>query len=494
MAASLLISLAAFGAEVRPLYTGNQNTKFLHAFAQAGVGFLRDDWTAQTKDGLPVFTAIVKAILISIGEPGFYIAAFATYFGFGICAVLLHLILTRGQPYRQWHLLIFTALVCVTVAIPDVKRIVLDGLGGQYILRGYFQPSDFGVLLIFSILCFAMSRVALATVCAVIAALLHPGYVAPAAVILSIYLVFEVWVEDKARRSDWSINFGAVVLGLAALLANALVIQNLFPPSSAEAYHEAHRLLVETRIPHHSNPWAWNANNTFVKAAICGVAIGVLPRGRLLFVITALSLATVVLVLVGLLPDLTTYKLVAPWRLSVALIPLAALVCLWALATKITFFLTQIRTDASWPVSLIGTSIIAATLISGAIKSTHSFSRPSPGYRDFVRDHLEAGQLYLTAPWNTKFRLLTGAPQYISYKTHPYLDLEVLEWDRRLQRARAVFRGRTFDCQELRQLAIQEGVTHVLTKRRRVNASCEFARPVFQEGWIVILELDVRDH
>src|SRR4029450_4784591 len=141
------------------------------------IGFLREDWTAQTKDGLPLFTAIVKLILDSIGEPGFYFAAFLTYFGFGICAVLLHLKLTRNLPLPRWNILIFAVLVCVTAGVPSLKWSAFNGLGNQYILSGYFQTSDFGILLIFSILAFSAGRVVIATVSTAIAAALHPGYV-----------------------------------------------------------------------------------------------------------------------------------------------------------------------------------------------------------------------------------------------------------------------------------------------------------------------------
>jgi len=492
IAVALLISLAAFGAEFQRLYNSNQNTKFLHAFAQSGVGFLREDWTAQTKDGLPLFTAIVRLILDSVGEPGFYFAAFVTYFGFGICAVLLHLKLTRGLPLQRWNIFIFTVLVCVTAAVPFLKRIAFDGLGGLYILNGYFQSRDFGILLIFSILAFSAGRVVFATVSTAIAAALHPGYVVPAAVLLLIYIAFEVGAAQKACGFNWWINLATFALGVAALLAIALVIQNMFPPSSVAAYQEAHRLLVEFRIPHHANPWNWNVYEACVKAIICCVAIAALPKGRLRFVVTAASLATLIFLLVGLLPNLNTYKLVAPWRLSVALIPLATLICLSVAATKATFFLEGLSFNASRLVSLIGTAIIATTIISGAINSARSLGRPFPVYRDFVRHHLEAGQLYLTKPGNKDFRLLTGAPQYISRKTHPYQDLEVLEWYRKVRQAKAFFRAPTFDCQDLKRFAIMERVTHLITRRDHINSSCKFARVVFEQSGVVILQLDAR--
>lgn len=45
-----------------PLYSDNQNTKFLHGMAWAGAGALRHDWLAGTQDGLPFFSGLVYAI------------------------------------------------------------------------------------------------------------------------------------------------------------------------------------------------------------------------------------------------------------------------------------------------------------------------------------------------------------------------------------------------------------------------------------------------
>lgn len=444
---------------------------------------------AQTKDGLPLFTFIVRLLLDSIGEHGFYFAAFTTYFVFGVCAVLLHLKLSCSFRFPRWSLIIFTALACVTAVTPFLRTIAFDGLAGQRILAGYFQPSDFGVLLIVSILCFSAGRLMLATASVIIASAMHPGYLVPSATLLLIYAGFEISAGEKTGAYDWWIKLATLALGIAALLAMAFMIRSMFPPSSVEAYREAHRLLTEFRIPHHADPWAWNDYRILYKTIICGVAIAVLPRGRLRFVVAAASLATLVFVMVGLIPNLNAYKLVTPWRISIALVPVAALACLSIAATKVTAFLS-LDANAWRPVCLISTAITASCIIAGTIRAAGSLSKPIPVYRDFVRSHLAAGQQYLTPPSYKDFRLLTGAPQYITHKSHPYHDLEVLEWYRRLREARTFFQTPTFDCQSLQRFAIMEGVTHLITTRDHINSTCRFARPVFEESGIVVLHLD----
>jgi hypothetical protein len=82
----------------------------------------------------------------------------------------------------------------------------------------------------------------------------HPAYVVPSAVLLLIYFAFEVGATQKARGFNGWIRLAVFSLGIAALLAIALIIQNMFPPASVADYREANRLLVEFRLPHHANP------------------------------------------------------------------------------------------------------------------------------------------------------------------------------------------------------------------------------------------------
>ncbi len=46
----------------RPLFEENQNTKFLHAAAETGYGFLSHDWVAHTIDPLPAFTMLIETL------------------------------------------------------------------------------------------------------------------------------------------------------------------------------------------------------------------------------------------------------------------------------------------------------------------------------------------------------------------------------------------------------------------------------------------------
>jgi hypothetical protein len=54
----LLTAVFAIAYTQSPLYTSNQNQYFLHAAAKAGIGFLKQDWLANTLDPTPVFSEL----------------------------------------------------------------------------------------------------------------------------------------------------------------------------------------------------------------------------------------------------------------------------------------------------------------------------------------------------------------------------------------------------------------------------------------------------
>src|SRR6516165_2538625 len=56
-----------------PLYYSNQNQYFLHGLARGGLGFLNEDWLANTADPTPVFSALVAFTYRYLSESLFYV-------------------------------------------------------------------------------------------------------------------------------------------------------------------------------------------------------------------------------------------------------------------------------------------------------------------------------------------------------------------------------------------------------------------------------------
>ena len=106
-----------------PLYTSNQNTKFLQGMAQAEYGYLNQDWLANTLDPLPIFTALVQFTHADLFPEMFYIyywilLGIYIYSLLGIASIIFHL-----KSYYQ-QLIYFVLLItvhCLEINIFEFK-------------------------------------------------------------------------------------------------------------------------------------------------------------------------------------------------------------------------------------------------------------------------------------------------------------------------------------------------------------------------------------
>jgi hypothetical protein len=192
--------------------------------------------------------------------------------------------------------------------------------------------------------------------------------------------------------------------------------------------------------------------------------------------------------LVAFLPGTETYRLVAPWRVSVVLVPIAtmALCALAVVRMNETGMFPPARLRAF---ALGGAAAVLFCAGVGTAFTASKFLKAEPGYLGFVRANLASGQQYLTPPSWLDFRLATGAPQYVTFKSHPYLDVEVLEWQRRLNVAQELYAGASMDCEALQRLVVEERVTHIVVMGGKPGVACGFASKIFQDGDTQIFSL-----
>src|SRR5262249_14358500 len=88
--------------------------------------------------------------------------------------------------------------------------------------------------------------------------------------------------------------------------------------------------------------------------------------------------------------------------------------------------------------------------------------RPKPGSNQIPVDLL-------------RFRLHTGAPIYVDFKSVPYADVEVLEWHRRMKQCEEWYAG-DWRRPGVRDELVHERITYVVTPRNQ-----EIAAPYLEE-------------
>jgi hypothetical protein len=156
-----------------------------------------------------------------------------------------------------------------------------------------------------------------------------------------------------------------------------------------------------------------------------------------------------------------------PWRASVLLMPLSLAVIV---ARGTTWILA--RGPQRENRLLIGCTVIALAAVALGISRTaerwseYADAGSMPPIR-WIQDHDERQELYLVPVQDSdfdRFRLETGQPILVNWKTHPYKDVEVLEWHQRLQEAERFYSAGTAHeaCKQLARLSERYGVSVVV--------------------------------
>ena len=97
----------------------------------------------------------------------------------------------------------------------------------------------------------------------------------------------------------------------------------------------------------------------------------------------------------------------------------------------------------------------------------------------FIQHTKTTGDVYLVPTKMQEFRLVTGAPIYVDFKSIPYKDTDVLEWHRRQRLAGKFYR--TQDCDLLMQLSDEDEVTHVVIESNIPVPACSFLHELHRD-------------
>jgi hypothetical protein len=455
-----------------PLYYSNQNQYFLHGLANAGCGFLREDWLANTHDSTPLFSALVECTARYL-HPWLFHVYHALLLGVYAVALLgvFAALVGKQAAGRRWPL--FLALfVAVHSALlrwcsyrclgNDYPWFLQAGLAGQYILGPMFQPSMFGVLLVGAISLFVRGQAIPAAVCMALAAIMHSTYLLPAA-LLMLGMLMALFVE---RRAVLALGVGALTFVLVLPVVAFVVFT--FGPTSPSIFDEAQRILVNVRIPHHTRPDLWLDPIAVLQILWIVLALALARPARLRYLLAVPFLLALLLTLAQVATGSNTLALLFPWRVSSVLVPVATTIILSRFVDALPSSVdgTAVRTVAAVTVALC---VAGGLWITVAGLGFHTSDEEELRLMDFARSARAPGQVYFLPvhipplaattrgslsgdfkPLREKkqdnrlipvdlqrFRLYTGVPIFVDFKSIPYKDTEVLEWYARLRESEA---------------------------------------------------------
>ncbi len=495
-----------------PLFSNNQNTYFLIGLARAGYGNLSADWLANQTDSVPVFSSIVSLVQSHGRHWMFYVlfCGLAAAYAASLSAVAVRL---YSREFRLYQMVVFFALLtllhCPWVVeapakfFPGLWRIApifqkraalsTDGMAGQYILGPFLQPSAFGVFLITSVVCFLYKKEVLAVLCAVLSATLHPTYVLHAAILTAAYMVV-LFTERRARK--------AIVVGTLAfllILPTVLYVFFVLHPTNPSTLREAQAVLVETRIPHHAKASAWFSRRSFIQLAIMLAGLAAAYRSRRLFLIIALSMvAGIGLTLVQAASGNMGLALLFPWRLSAWLVPMSTAILLGGLSVIVTNIIDRFTPSryvqrVQLYIVFLSFAFLALCFLTGVRRTISGASSDQYDYVAlYAKAHSDRHQTYLVPLEYERFRLASGLPVFVDWKSHPYRDTEVLEWYERVRLAKAFYEAENpHDAvSALDSIRKRSLVTHVILKEGQEHLlEALHYRPLFKDGKYMVVEI-----
>ncbi|WP_437733271.1 DUF6798 domain-containing protein [Sorangium sp. So ce1335] len=461
---SWVVPCLVFGAVAsmwRP-FVSNQNTYFAHAALRSGdYPQLAADWFAHTREPTLFFSWLMTPLL-ALGL--FTLPVLNAVFG-SLCMAAIVLaaesLLPADAP-RAPRWVIACALGSAGLALPDM---VFEGTAGQSLFRGYLQPSNAGVLLLCGLALSLRGRRCAGAAVASLSAILHPTYVPSVLLLVGAELLLDR--ETPARRK-----------ALAAALAGVLLMPPLlwaatqFAPSDAETFQKAQRILADSRIPHHSDPRRFLALADGARALVVVLAIVAATRsGKERLGVFAGFVVLGTLAAIGF-PKLYSLRLAFPWRISTWLIPLSTAVLCAALFGRLTRRLPRVIPGA---VGVVGVVAVGAAVSEGLDRMSDHEDRGIALAREAQRRGSATD--VVVAPSTFKWshlRLNAPVATFADWKSHPYADREVVEWNRRIKLLEAFYASRgQAQCRALEPIVASSPAPGWVIMPPRSSISCD---------------------
>lgn len=524
----LLCAIAAVIYTQPPLYYSNQNQYFLHGLARAGEGLLREDWLAGTRDPTPVFSAGV-AFTARYLHPWLFYVYYALLLGAYVSAMLTIFTFVVGEDAarKRWPIFLVALLLVHSALVrwASYRWLGLDypwyfqaGVAGQYILGAGLQPSVFGVLLAVAVALFVRGRPYLAATCIALAATVHSTYLI-AGGLLTIGFLAVLAGRKEFRR-------GALVGGLALVLVLPVTGYVLwkFAPTDAMAFRGAQKILVTFRIPHHCQPRLWLDPIAALQIGWIVLAVLLVRRTALAGVMAVTLVLSALLTVVQVQTGNDTLALLFPWRISAVLVPIATTIVLAKLVGLLP--LNGERTGVRAVLGAVAAALAGAGVWIMTTGQGYQTNPNEVGVLEYVRQTKKPGEVYfipVTVPNPPlaqtthgslssdfkplpgklkdgrlipvdlqRFRLPTGAPLYVDFKSIPYQDIDVLEWNQRISWAEEI-QNELREGREEKAIALlhREGVTHLVWPAKESKLA-EGVEMTYEDGYYRVYRLVAR--
>lgn len=477
-----------------PLFRSNQHTKFLHGLAKAGYGYLKYDWLANTIDPLPVFSFLVYITMKFLHQYMFYLY-FVIIIGvyiFSIIKILSNIFDFNNSLYKNIIYFTVISLLHSTILFDTIsyklfhyrliELFVEEGVAGQYLIGRSFQPCVFGVFLILSIYLFIKNKPFWAVFFLGIASTFHIAYLFSSGVLTLSYMII-LYKEERKLLKPFLIGLISLMLILPVTFYYLTALKATTPELSKRAMD----ILVKIRIPHHSDPKIWLNTSAYIKAIIIGLALFIIRKKRLFLIILVPFILAILFTIIEFFIENDFIGFLAPWRVSVWLVPISTCIILGYLLSIILNKFSNMKKNLKTIILTTSIFILLVFFIAGVdlvIKNFNLYLNKDHGpMMNFVSKNKSKNDVYLIPDKLLDFRLNTGVPILVSYKTHPYKDVELIEWYKRLNDSKLFYNKKDLNkCEILERFKKDYHITHVLIINKEFDMQLECLKKIYKDN------------
>ena len=224
-----------------------------------------------------------------------------------------------------------------------------------------------------------------------------------------------------------------------------------------------------------------------------------LLRGKRLFMIFSwLVLMTLMLTLLQIVTHSNALAVLAPWRASVVIMPLAVFSVIAWIIHRLPDKVGQALQARRRAVISVFALLFLILAVRGARTNYKRFKKyhsgPEMSLLRHIATHKRPSDIYLIPNHDDafdKFRMETGAPVFVNWKSHPYKDVEVLEW---YQRNRLVDQLYSASAQELPGLLDalrgRYRVTHLIASQRSGFEACPLLKSEYYDSSFALYRIE----
>ncbi len=485
-----------------PLYRSNQHTKFLHGLAKADYGFLKNDWLAKTIDPLPAFSFVVYFTVKFLNEYIFYLY-FIIILGvyvYSIINISFDIFNFKNSFLKTFiFFTIFTIMHSTLVfdslsyKIFDFRLIELffeEGVAAQYMIGRAFQPCVFGVFIILSIFLFLKNKYYWSIFFLAFASTFHTAYLFSSGILTLTYMII-IYKEERKLFKPFLIGLISLILILPVTVYHFTALKATSPELSKIALD----ILVKARIPHHADPKLWLNIGAYLKFVIICIAIFIIRKSRLFLILLIPFITTIFFTITQLFIDIDFIGFLAPWRVTVWLVPISTCIIIGYILLKIfNKYIVLINHYEKLFITLCSVLLILFFIIgiSIVIKNFNLYLNKDHGpMMNYVSKNKSETDIYLIPDNMLDFRINTGVPILITYKSHPYKDVELIEWYERLKTVILYYdTNNTNKFEILKKIKSKYNITHVVLEKEQFNYKLDSLKELYKDDEYGIYKLE----